>query len=1297
MRIFSFKTAAIFVFLLMQFLTTWGRTQNNGTMGFVNITHLNGLTTNTIYDTCTDKNGCLWIGTSAGLSSYDGYYINNYFKEEMGIRSNTIKYLLCDKRNRLWIGSVNGIGIYDIPSKRFLNLDILSGESMEYRTAGLFEDSEGTIWVSLRHGEIISIDPDTFNISRHFSNSDYGNYFLRIWFEPEEDLYLATGSDTGLYLLDMKNGVKTHFSPSDRPTEKPFAKKRINGIAKVDDNTFCLTCKDGSLWLINPYEKTYRQLPLEAEEKNKKARKVFVIGEKIIGIAHNGGLTIYNLKKEKTVKNKITQELEGKNVYCVCGDLERGLIIGTHQDGVIIQQETGLQISTIRRDKKQKHVTLKESNVTGFAQTNDTTLWIATQMKGLFRYDTKNKRLYCHNNPDISRNLDGIVYHRGHLWLRNRSEIIRLTPPGTSEVKVYRDGSGENKGMIATKDDRLILLSDKMLFQYDETEDSFVPVKEFKNLSVLGIGLSDSNILVAMTEEKGIVRWEAEGVKSIKAPKTDHDSHKHWSGLISEDSSSQVWYAHLESGVFISSKEHFNSITTRSGLPSDVITNIISDDSGNVFITTDRSLSKISPSGKLYSKTKADGLLNYGFTKESAFKTSSGNIMIGSRDGITVIHRSKRKNVETTQNNGIVENITCDGIEIPINETGTVSIRHNQNKFEISIPSIDPHNIISGKSLYCLEGYDHTWVPAGSGKKLVYSGLKSGRYTFRAYDKDINPITIHIKAHPLVSVTACIIYIVILIVIMGFIIMYIREHEVRKRKEKTLQMKVALHQDKIDFFTNIAHEIKTPLTLITTPLEHLKENPNLDEDARYDIDIMNRHSAYLHSLVKELLEFSRIERNKLRINCAALDICEIIDNIATNYSKQSPSFKWTISIPEHPIWCLADKSATIKILNNLIFNATKYAESFINITVSDAGDGYATFAISNDGKVIPQNMREKIFDSFVQYPINKDYAHEGFGIGLSIAKTLANLQNGKLTMGSSDTTNDFICKLPLTEAPTVHVEDEMETPEEIGTADPEGAKNTILVVEDHEDLLEYIQKKLSSHYNILTANNGAKAYNIIQSKTNIDLVITDLRMPGMDGLDLCRKIKSDPTFSHILMVILSANLTHETNIESLKVGADAIIEKPFSMDFLISRVENLIESKRKLIERISQNQDFHIQNEEKEGITGLSIKDMVFLKQLNNIIEENYTDADFGVDEMARLLNMSRSSLNRKMRDILNTTANHYIREKRVTVAEELLRTTQMQINEICYRVGFQTPSYFIKCFRNRYGKSPSEYANSNQ
>lgn len=1295
MKTSQYRNWGLCFILALTLFTSYRVKAETNSPGFINITYLNGLTTDSVYDICTDQNGYVWIGTATGLSRYNGYNIKNFFKEEMNIRSNTIRYLLRDKRNRIWIGSHNGLGVWDNEAQKFLNLETMTGDAVENKSAGFFEDSEGTIWASLRTGVITAIDPENFSIRKHFFGTEKNDYFARIWFEPENDLYLAAAINGGLFYLDVDNDTKVPFTLSDNPDAAPFANRKIMGIVKTGSTSFCISCEDGTLWMINPYDRSCRQLPLGIKgQKQYKFRKVFVIGDNMIAIGHTTGLLIYDLEKERLVYNKITRELEGSNVYCVCGNLDTGLIIGTSKNGVIIQQESGFDFTTIKGNPGSKRPLLMDSHVTGFAQTNDTTIWVSTQLKGLFQYNSADRKIKRYNSHNLPKDLYGIACLNGKVWVRSSAGIYSLQPE-TGDVKSYREGYQGNKDLIVTKDGRLLVLTENRLLQFDEATDNFKPVKEFQDLTVLEIGRSDSNTLVAMTAEKGFVRWNGAKVTVTHQNPFSTESLPNLPVIIFEDNHALIWSTIPESGVISVSDSQINSLTTRSGLASDVISNIIKDLDENILITTDRSLTKITRAGKMYSITRSDGLINFGFSRSSAFRTSNGEILLGSRDGITIIHRSSKKKPAQPSSESVIDKIICNGMEIPVKSRNRAVLNHTQNNIDIRVFDVDPHHILSGRQLFCLEGYDNTWRPAGKDMKLSYQNLKSGKYILRSYNPDIEPLTIRIKSHPLTSVTAYVIYVLILLGLMSIIIIYIRGNEIRKRKEKTYQMKMDLHQEKLDFFTNIAHEIKTPLTLITTPLSHLTNNPNLDAEAKYDIEIMNKHASYLSTLIKELLEFSKIEKNKFNINLKPVDICSSTSNVIANFTDMNNRVKWQISVPEEPIWVMADTSATTKILNNLVFNAIKYSGSFISIDITRNDNGFAIVRIANDGDIIPQEMRSRIFDSFVRYISDNgtESISDGFGIGLSVAKTLAQKQNGELHMSDNLELNEFFLSIPLCNNAPVILEEEEEIIEDGGSTFDENLNGTILVVEDHPDLLEYLRKNMKRQYRVLTAENGAAALELIRKQSNIDLVVTDLKMPKMSGMDLCRNIKSDPTFSHILTVILSANLTPEAKVESMKIGVDAIVEKPFSMEFLISRVENLITSRKNLIQKISGNSNY--EPKEESSHSGLTSRDIVFLQELKHAVEENYSNPEFGVDEIANLLNISRSSLNRKMRDILNTTANNYIRDRKIAKAEELLRTSTLQINEICYKVGFTTPSYFIKCFRKKYGMSPNEYANS--
>lgn len=1287
--------------LLLAATAAWGNESLEGKANYITLTSQNGLTSDNVYDICMDKNGCLWFATSIGLSRYDGSTVKTWFKEDMNIRSNYINYVYYDSRDRLWIGSANGVAIYDINTEKFLTLEMLSGATIENKAAWFFEDSDGTMWISFKQHGIISVNPDTFKIRRYFQSMGEEDYFNRIWFEPENDLFLLGHIDKGLFYVDMEKETIEPFHPTGSKSATPFEGKTIKSLLKTDDKTFFITCTDATMYIMNPYDRTYEALDatlphnlmkeFKRTSKNyEKFRRATRVSENLFAIILETGFIIYDLKSRTFVNdNRYTKDFEHKKIHCIIGDIDKGLVIGMVKNGVAIQQDGGFRFSTIYRDRSHRKINLKGSDVSGFAEANDTTLWVTTRLRGLYRYNLKNGRLLKYNNPAIPKELSGATTYNNQTWLVSPFGIYRLSPE-SGAVEAYREGCSANYSLIPAPADRLTAFTQDGLLEYDPVTDQFKKIPAFEELTILGAGCSENGTLIALTAEKGTIRWDGKKVAILNKTRLKREALPVNPDIIYEDGSARIWNATANGSCSTLHEDRtVYSLNTRSGLPSDIITNIIGDNDGNIFISSDRSLTMISPSGKMSSVTKADGLLNFGFSRNSAYRTRTGDVLIGSRDGFTLV--SHHKSPATSSGKMLeIERITSNGVEIPY-KSGRIKLQYNQNTFDIKITDIDPYHVKSGRSLYCLQGYDNTWTPAGEDNKISYISIKPGKYTFRSYDPNIEPVKIRVSSHPLCSIVAIILYAVLAIILMSLIVIYIRNNEVRKRKSETMQMELDLHREKIDFFTNIAHEIKTPLTLITTPLNHIKGNESIDEEAKYDIDVMDKHASYLSSLIKELLEFSKIEQRKYNIDCKAVDICRLTGNIAVNFSEQFPALDWRINIPDESLWAVADTSAAMKILNNLIFNATKYAETFIEIKIEKSSDS-VIICMTNDGKVIPVEMRERIFETFMQYRGNNGNigSREGFGIGLSVARSLANMMGGSLHMGESTAYNEFILNLPLSNvAEEGTVED---APVEVQA--PAEGETTVLIVEDHPELLDYLKKTLSQNYRVLCAANGEEAMEIVRSRSYIDLVISDYKMPGMNGIDLCSCIKDDPSFSHILFVILSANLTPETKIECMNVGADAIVEKPFSMEFLVSRIGNLIHARKKLIEQITASSHDSLP-ETTEATTGFSAREMLLLRELNETIMNNFTDPNFGVDELAEALGISRSSLNRKIRDILHTTANNYIREKRIEKAEELLRTSSLQINEICYKVGFQTPSYFIKCFRKKYGKSPNEYANS--
>ncbi|MGN0188806.1 MAG: response regulator, partial [Candidatus Cryptobacteroides sp.] len=507
-----------------------------------------------------------------------------------------------------------------------------------------------------------------------------------------------------------------------------------------------------------------------------------------------------------------------------------------------------------------------------------------------------------------------------------------------------------------------------------------------------------------------------------------------------------------------------------------------------------------------------------------------------------------------------------------------------------------------------------------------------------------------------------------------------REEEYRKTTDEEMM------QDKMNFFSHVVHEIKTPLTLIRTPLQSVIAKDTMDDETRHDLKVMQSNTDYLTRLVNELLEFVRIERSGYVLNCEAIELVDTINSLIFNYSETAAvhNLKIVTDALENRIWVSADRSALGKILNNILINALKYADSLIRIRIGRDSGGSAIVDISNDGDLIPPEAREEIFKPFVQCHQSPSRASSGVGIGLSLAKSLARMHSGDLELLDSGDLTTFRLTIPTIVEPADESGDESQ---DGGT---DNSKPLLLLVDDYNDLREFMTRKLSCQYNVLSVSEAQAAIRALR-ENNVDLMITDITMPGTDGLQLCRFIRSDVELSHLPIIILSARTSVESKIEAMSSGADLYIEKPFDMEYLKSSIRNILERRALMRKALNSGAgDVDI------TVFGLPKRDEEFFRMFDKLVSDNISDSELSNEFLAGQLCISVSTMIRKIRKLLNTSPNNYIRNKRLSLAAKMIRDSHgNNITEICYSVGFTNVSYFAKCFKEQYGVTPSEWAAS--
>ena len=502
-----------------------------------------------------------------------------------------------------------------------------------------------------------------------------------------------------------------------------------------------------------------------------------------------------------------------------------------------------------------------------------------------------------------------------------------------------------------------------------------------------------------------------------------------------------------------------------------------------------------------------------------------------------------------------------------------------------------------------------------------------------------------------------------------------------------------LYKSKINFFTNVAHEIRTPLTLIKAPLDHVLMTEDVSDSVKDNLQIMSKNTGRLLNLTNQLLDFRKTESEAYLLNLQTQNVTELIRDTMLRFTPLAKHKNITLEtdLPEQDMFVQMDKEAFLKIVSNLLNNAMKYGDHYVRLEASIKENDKKEFylLVENDGDLIPESYKEDIFKPFVQIDPEEDQRVSGTGIGLALATSLAELHGGSLSLQNDATYNRFLLKLPVGHVePSDTVTSEQQERNEIltdkGTAVPK-KEGTLLLVDDDRELLQFVAKFLSDYYHVLTAENGVQALEQLR-KSTVNLIVTDVMMPEMDGFEFTQKVKSDMEFSHIPVILLTAKVLAQSKVQGYELGADAYLEKPFSVEVLLARIENLLQSREKLRESFLKNPFIG-------AVTvALNKSDEAFIKKLNEVIQESLSDSDFNVEDMAERFNMSRASFYRKVKGVLDLTPNEYIRLERLKKAAQLLKQDDYKINEICYMVGFNSPSYFAKCFQQQFGMLPKDF-----
>jgi signal transduction histidine kinase/DNA-binding response OmpR family regulator len=609
-----------------------------------------------------------------------------------------------------------------------------------------------------------------------------------------------------------------------------------------------------------------------------------------------------------------------------------------------------------------------------------------------------------------------------------------------------------------------------------------------------------------------------------------------------------------------------------------------------------------------------------------------------------------------------------------------------------------------------MDGLDKEWTFLKSNRKLYYTKLAPGRYTFKVKGSNSSGVwndhqaSIDIQIFPpwWGSIWAYFIYAGVISAITYMLIKnYLnRIDEKNRRRFELLDMEKEreIYHSKIEFFTHIAHEIRTPLTLIKMPLEKLIKKKNSNAEIVYNLKTMEKNTNRLIDLTNQLLDFRNTEMDKFSLNFVKTDISVLLEETYNSFqlAAEEKGIAFKLELPGIALQAYVDPEALKKILSNLFNNAIKYAESRIIIRLKNfnSDDRVFTVIVQNDGYIIPYELKEKIFEPF--YRIKETHSQPGNGIGLSLSRSLAELHKGIMDLGKPENgLNHFILTLPIHQEKEFRLHgDEAEitmavNPEQEEIQDNE-LKPEILLVEDNKEILDFICREISSDYMVRKASNGIDALEILKNGT-VQLVISDIMMPVMDGLELCKRIKTNLDYSHIPVIMLTAKNSLHAKIEGLEMGADAYIEKPFDLEHLGAQISNLLVNRNKIKEYFASSPLTHIKT------IGYTKTDKNFLEKLKQIIDENLTNINIDVERLAKIMNMSRPTFYRKIKALSNLTPHELIHITRLKKAAELLSAGDYKVFEVAGMIGYSLQTNFARDFHKQFGMTPSEYINERQ
>ena len=1301
-----------------------------------------------------DAQGVIWMGTQRGLNCFDGHQFIQFFctDDTLGLPDNQIYAIRPSQDGALWVATAGGVAV-STPQGNFQRVEVegsnqninlilenrsgkllfsnsdalltfnekdkvlrpLLREMNAFGSPGVCLDGKDRLWVITSGGWAVAC----------YNTEDYS--LLSTTRIPFQAYHICDAEDGTIWLsgmgrLGILNAEDASWQdiPSSILAEKGLMNGDIDHLFAIDQNHMLMGTIGQGFFL---YQKNLNQVLSQADDifpyemPEAEVRSLFRDSRENlwIGTTDRGYSVSYHSKNLFSGNKHLTREFENKTVTALCPDHQGNLWISTLMDGLWCYNLSSRKLSHVPVDHLIQDKSIGYIRISKIFCDTEGDLWLFFSEKmSVVCCRWKDQKLVSQHAFFAYNPLSITEDDQGHIWIGGYSQNLVRFDKKTREMKI-------------------VPVSDQWTYIPD------LIMKEPGRLLAACYNAFPVEVNTYTLEAKARPIDSQENQAAIRRSVVIPNK-------LFQDSTGEIWVGTIANGIILSEQQS-QHVRTIEGLPCQDVTSIEEDLQGNIWVSTMNGLSKYDRTvGRFRHYMKEDGTGGDQYSDRASCRLPDGTLVFGGTHGLTWFHpldAPAKRSVPLifeylTIHNQLVRPSKDGPIDRLLTLKPDITIRHNQNAFSISFSALEYSDLEQIRYAYKLEGFDKEWTRIGTQHSAYFSNLPSGQYKFRlTIANSSQSITetedfLNIRVLPAWHRTplALILWVLLGVVFIGGVYQLVqrirrvrkeaarRIWQVRREREKAEEAERAekeLNKIQQNYFANVAHEFRTPLTMIAGPAQQLSQAEDIQGQNKKLVDIIHRNATWLLSLVNQLLDFNRIGNSKLQMKVAHLDIVQPLRDTADlfGFNARTKGIELNTYGLEEPFPMWADADKVQKIVMNLLSNALKFTPSggrvFLSFDVLNRADAlrrfplteadqdtqWACISVADSGPGIPEDQLEKIFERYYQSEAGKK--SYGSGIGLYYARMLCSLHHGYIRAWNRPEGGAlFSMAIPVNEAS--YTEDERTTQAPLlqtsqlaqditeDSAEEEADKKHIVVIDDDIDIANYLKVMLKPHYKVTLYYDGDSALKGMAQDVP-DLIISDVVMPGMDGYELCSRIKEDLQLSHIPVVLVTAKVAVESQVEGLDKGADAYVTKPFQPAYLMALIKSLLENREKLHRQLGS-----VTTTEDIAPEALSPRDAAFMKELYELMEKELANADLDIVQITEMMKISRTKFYYKVKGLTGENPSVFFKRYKLNRAADLLKEGKHNMSEIAWMTGFNTLSHFSTSFKKQFGVPPSEY-----